>query len=99
MSPCLSQRAGLQGGITCFPQGPSSQLCGTAVWLLGASPLPGPLPPVGFKILSSSVVLKHKGLEASEEASGHRQKVLEAGSGRRGWQDGVELSLADLIPG
>lgn len=60
----------------CFPQGLSSQLYGIAVWLLGASPLPGPLPPVSFKIPSSSVVLKHKGLEASEEASGHGQKVL-----------------------
>lgn len=66
------------------------------MWLLGASPLPGRLSPVGFTIPSSSVVLKHKGPEASEEASGHRQKVLEAGSGRRGWQDGVELNLADL---
>ena len=51
---------------------------------------------MGVKIPSSSVVLKHKGLEVSEEASGHGQKVLEAGSGRQGWQDDVELNIADL---
>lgn len=55
-----------------------------------------PLSPVGFKIPSSSVVLKHKGLEASEKLLGMGRKFLEAGSGRQGWQDSVELNIADL---
>lgn len=38
--------------------------------------------PIVFKIPSSFVILKHKGFQASEEASGHKQWLLEAGSGK-----------------
>lgn len=54
-------------------------LCGSAQ----ASPsLWTSVSPVVFKIPSSSVALKHKGLQSSEEAAGHEQKLPEAGSGR-----------------
>lgn len=52
------------------------------MWLRAGSCLSGPVSLEVFKIPSSSVVLKYKVLEASEEAAGQEQRVLEAGSGR-----------------
>lgn len=57
----------------------NKSLCGSEQTspALGAS-----VSPVVFKIISSFAVLKHKGLQASKEATEHEQKLLEAGSGR-----------------